>query len=133
MNLLLKFTNTSGVCPWGEGQHTGSIQAPGFACCRLFLSHRVWSGLSHHLSRPTLQLLQTDPLRPGADKNPPAYLLGCFTDRILRPCYDRINPDKPPQFTTVVGHWHSSLSADFKDAAWVITVFRLLTSSAPCL
>lgn len=48
---------------------TGGIQAPEFACCRLLLRHSVWPGLSHQLPGPTLQLLQNDPLRPGADKN----------------------------------------------------------------
>lgn len=82
---------------------------PGFTCCRLLLSHRVWPGLSYHLSGPTLQLLQKDPIRPGADKNPlPAFWV-LFTGGTLRPGDDRVIPDKPPQFTTVVSQAFFSL------------------------
>lgn len=58
--------------------------------------------LSHHLSRPTLQLLQNNPLRPRVDKNSLACLLGRFKGGTLRSGDDRVIPDKPPQFTTVV-------------------------------
>lgn len=71
-------------------------------------------GLSHHLSRPTLQLLQNKALRPGYDKNPlPAFwalfFFFFFTVSTRRPNNDRVIPDKPPQFTTVVSWVFSTI------------------------
>lgn len=65
--------------------------------------------LSHHLSRPTLQLLQNDPLRPGVDKSPlsPFKVVAGGT---LRTGNDRVTPDKPPQFATVVCQAFFSIS-----------------------